>query len=116
MVSLTKHAYVEYHLLIIKMYNKSSKSEVVQKDLSALCDVEFILGLPFVFPLLECVHVLIKVTKNIDVFVCDFVESIKVAQQKLYKLYYDLITKYGGPNFEDFNSIEVLTNENLPLN
>jgi hypothetical protein len=39
-----------------------------------------------------------------------------VAQQKLYRLYYDLIAKYGGPNFETFNWIEVLTNENLPLN
>jgi hypothetical protein len=113
MVSLTKHVYVEYHLLIINMHTKSSKSEVVQKNLSALCDVEFILGLPSIFPLLECVHVLIKVRQNKDVFVCDFVESIKVAQQKLCMLYCDLIAKYEGPNFEDFNSIEIPTNENL---
>jgi hypothetical protein len=53
MVFLTKHVYVEYHLLIIKMHTKSSNSEVVQKNLNALCDVEFILGLPCVFPLLE---------------------------------------------------------------
>jgi hypothetical protein len=97
------------------MHIKSSKSEVVQKNLSALCDVEFILDIPCVFPLLECVHVLIKITQNEVVFVCDFVESIKVAQQKLYRLYYDLIAKYEGPNFEYFNSIKVLTNENLLL-
>jgi len=112
MVFVTKHVYVEYCLLIIKMHTKSSKSEVVQKKLNALCDVEFILGLPYVFPLLECVHLLIKVTQNKDVFVCDFV---KVAQQKLYRFYHDLIVKYESPNFEDFNSIEVLTNECFPL-
>ncbi len=61
-ISLTKHVYVSCCLLIIKMHTKSSKSEVVQKNLNALCDVEFILGLHCVFPLLECVHVLIKVT------------------------------------------------------
>lgn len=52
MVFLTKHVYVEYRLLIVKMHIKSSKSEVVQKNLNALRDVEFILGLPCVFPLL----------------------------------------------------------------
>ncbi len=66
MVSLTKHVYVEYFFLIIKMHTKSSKSEVLQKNLNALCDVEFILGLHCVFPLLKCVHVLIKVTQNKD--------------------------------------------------
>lgn len=80
MVLLTKQVYVEYHLLIIKMQTKSSKSEMVQKNLNALCDVEFILGLPCVFPLLECVHVLIKVTQNKDVFVRNFVDFVKVAQ------------------------------------
>jgi hypothetical protein len=62
------------------MQTKSSKSEMVQKNLNALCDVEFILGLPCVFPLLECVHVLIKVTQNKDVFVRNFVDFVKVAQ------------------------------------
>jgi hypothetical protein len=115
MVFLAKDIYVEYHLLIIKMHTKSSKSEVVQKKLNALCDVEFILWVPLCLSLLECVHVFIKVTQNKNVFVYDFVDFVKVAQQKLYRLYYDLIAKYEGSNFEDFNSIEVLTNEYLLL-
>ncbi len=60
-------------------------------------------------------HLLIKVTQKKDVFVFDFVDFVKVAQQKLYRFYHDLIVKYESPNFEDFNSIEVLTNECFPL-
>lgn len=80
MLSLTKLVYAKYCTLITKMHTKSLKSEVDLKNLNALCNVEFILGLPCILPLLECVHTLIKVTQNINVFVCDFVESIKLTQ------------------------------------
>ncbi len=46
-----------------------------------------ILGLPYMFPLFECVYALIKVAQGRDVFVCDFVEFVKIAQQELYMLY-----------------------------
>jgi hypothetical protein len=39
------------------------------------------------FPLFECVYALIKVAQGRDVFVCDFVEFVKIAQQELYMLY-----------------------------
>jgi type VI protein secretion system component VasK len=81
-----------------------------------MCDVEFILGLPYIFPLLECVHTLIKIVQGKDVFVCDFVESVKQAQQKLYKLYCDPYTRFNDQTFDDFNAIETLTNDALPMN
>jgi len=78
-----------------------------------VCDVEFILGLPYIFPLLECVHTLIKIVQGKDVFVCDFVESVKQAQQKLYKLYCDPYTRFDDLTFDDFNVIETLSNDAL---
>jgi hypothetical protein len=42
-------------------------------------DVEVILGMPCILPMLECVHASIKVAKGWDVFVCDFVEAMKMA-------------------------------------
>jgi hypothetical protein len=70
--------------LIVKMHVKSSKNDVALKNLNSLCDVEFILGLPCILLMLECVHTLIKIAQNKDVFMCDFVESIKLAQHELY--------------------------------
>jgi hypothetical protein len=43
------------------MYVENMKIDSTFKNLSVICDVEFILGLPFIFTLLECVHTLIEI-------------------------------------------------------
>jgi hypothetical protein len=48
-----------------------------------MCEIELILGLLYILPLLECVHMLIKVAQGRNVFVCDFVENVKQVQQKI---------------------------------
>jgi hypothetical protein len=42
------------------------------------------------------------------------VESVKKVQQKLYKLYCDLYTRFDDLTFDDFNVID--TNDALPMN
>jgi hypothetical protein len=106
---------VEYHLLIVKLNSKSSKNDQALKNLNAMCDVELILGLTCILPLLQCVHMFIKIVQAKDVFVCDFAESIKQMQQELYRLYYDPYTKFDDPTFDDFNVIETFTNDVLPM-
>jgi hypothetical protein len=49
------------------------------------------------------------------VFMCDFVESIKLTQQELYWLYCNPYAKYEDSAFDEFNSIQALTNHTLPL-
>ncbi len=46
-----------------------------------------------------------KIAQGWNVFMCDFVESVKLAQIKLYKLYYDPYTKFDDPTFDEFNVI-----------
>jgi hypothetical protein len=84
-------------------------------NLNVMCDVEFILGLPCILPLLKCVHMLIKIAQDTNIFVCDFVEGVKLAQHKLYRLYCDPYIKFDDPTFDDFNAIEILTNDVLPM-
>lgn len=87
MVFPTKKVYVKYCPLIVKIHLKSTKSEIALKNLNASCDVEFILGLPCILPFLKCVHTLIKFAQGKGVFVYNFVDTIKLAQQELLKLY-----------------------------
>jgi hypothetical protein len=61
MLSLAKRVYLEYCLLIVMMHAKNVKSDGVGKKLNSLCDVEVILRLSYILPLLECVHALIKI-------------------------------------------------------
>ncbi len=42
-------------------------------------------------------------------------EGVKLAQHKLYKLYCDPYIRFDDPTFDDFNAIEILTNDVLPM-
>ncbi len=97
------------------MHAKRQWNDVVGKNLKSFCDVEVILRLPCILPLLECVHVLIKVAQ-VEMFL--FVTSWKLwrgPNKSFTSLYCDPYTKFEDPTFDDFNAIEALTNSNLPM-
>lgn len=60
--------YVEYNPFIVKMHIKSSKNEVTLKNLNALSNIKFILGLPCILFTFECVRALIKIAQHWNVF------------------------------------------------
>jgi hypothetical protein len=60
----SKRIYFEYWPFIVKMHTKSPKNDIANKNLNALCDMELILGLPCLLPLLESVHKLIKIAQG----------------------------------------------------
>ncbi len=99
----------------MKMHAKSSKNDQALKNLNQMCDVKLILRLLCILPLLECVHMVIKITQGQNVFICDFVEYVKFVQHKLYRLYCDLYMKINDLAFDDFNVIKIANNENMPM-
>jgi hypothetical protein len=111
----TKWVYSEFHPLMVKIHAKNQWKDVAWKNLNSLCDVEVILGLHCILLLFECVHTLIKVTQNKNVFVCFFVETMKVAQEEPYMSYNDPYTKFEDLAFDNFHTIGTLTNSNLPM-
>jgi len=52
----------------MKLHAKSSRNDQALKILNQMCDVELILRLFCILPLLECVHMIIKVTQGQDFF------------------------------------------------
>jgi hypothetical protein len=60
MLSLLKWLLAKYKSLIVKMYMDAPKSKPTLDTLDLLCDLELILGLPCILPMLEVVHTLIK--------------------------------------------------------
>lgn len=81
-------------------------SDHASRNLSEMCEVELILGLHDIVPLLECVHMFIKITQGKNIFVCDSMENIKLTQHEFYMLYCDPHTIVDDPTFDDFNSIK----------
>jgi len=56
-------------------------------NLNLLCDLHMLLGLFCLLPLLEAVHALIKFAQGKDIFICDFVATIKICQVNLCMMY-----------------------------
>jgi hypothetical protein len=113
MASLAKRMFAEYCFLIVKVEVKFAKSEVFLKNWNSLCDVEFILGLLCILPLLECVHMLITFAQHRDVFIYNFMDIFKPTQQNLFKFYCDPFTKYEDPTFDDFVYLFILSSDTL---
>jgi hypothetical protein len=58
------------------MYANAPKNNIAIKNLSLLCDLELIMGLHAIVPLLDFVHVLIKLAQSCDVFICNFIDAM----------------------------------------
>jgi hypothetical protein len=59
-------------------------------NLSLFIDVEtLLLSLNAMMVLLEAIHSLIKFTQLKDVFVCDFITTMKICEGDVYCMFYD---------------------------
>ncbi len=68
--------------------------KVANANLVNLFDVDTILGLPCVLPMLEYVNALMKFVQTKDVFVCDYTTTIKIYRTNLYKMYNDATASF----------------------
>jgi hypothetical protein len=100
---LAKHMYVDYGPFIVKMHIKSSKNEVILKNLNVLCNIKFILGLPCIPPMLECVCV----------WFCDQIHQTSPIRVILVVLW--SFCQIQSSNFWWFRFNCNFTNEGLPL-
>ncbi len=80
-----------------------------------LCDIHILLGLVYILPLLEYVHVLIEFAQSKNVFVCEFVVPIKDCQGDVYNMYCDLTSKFTIDSFWAFKSLFELKHENIHM-
>ncbi len=113
-VFFRKQVYVKYHPLIGKLHIENSKNDHGFEKFE--CDVWRWIHFGATFmSLLKCVHMLIKIAQDRNIFVCDFVEGVKLAQHKLYRLYCDPYIRINDPTFDDFHAIEILINDVLPM-
>jgi len=95
MLSLMNRLFVEYKTLMVHMNNDLNCVVATKTNLEYLCDIEVVMGLMCIMPMLKAIHALIKFVQACDTFVCDFVTVVKLCCPKLYKLYSNPETKYG---------------------
>jgi hypothetical protein len=55
------------------------------------------------------------ITQGQDVFICDLVEVVELAQLEIYRLFCHSFTKFEDVNFDDFNAIGNLINATMSM-
>jgi hypothetical protein len=95
MLSPCKWVVAKYKTLIAKVSKDQIENEATRSNLQKLLDLELILGLHCILPLFELVHTLIKNIQGKDIYICDFVEAIKMRRVKLYEPYIDHMQVQG---------------------
>jgi hypothetical protein len=67
-----------YTSLVVRMIDDMNVMATIRKILGYLCDIEVVMGMTCIMPLLEAVHVLIKFAQSKDYFVHYFVTFVKM--------------------------------------
>jgi hypothetical protein len=93
------------------MINDVNVMATTWKNLGYLCDIEVVIGLTCIMPLLEEVHVFIKFAQLKDSFVHDFVTFVKMYYANLYNMYVDLEKKYTQEGFKPFLDLHECSND-----
>ncbi len=104
----------KYKTFVVKMSKDLIENETTRSSLQKLLDLEHIFTLHYIL-LLELVHTLVKYTQEKDVYICDFVEAIKMCKVKLYELYIDHECKFKDEVFSAFHSLLARKHDGLPL-
>ena len=111
----------EYKVLVAKMGvdmpppvgHKGNASAV--GNFNALVDVEVLLSLACFVPMLNTVHCLIKLTQARDIFVCDFMQAIKVCQNELLRMFIEPSSAFQTVEFARYSEIINLKSADIPL-
>jgi hypothetical protein len=68
MLSLMKRVFVEYKTLMVHMNNDLNRVVMTKTNLEYLCDIEMVIGLMCIMPMLKVVHALIKFIQACETF------------------------------------------------
>ncbi len=106
MLSPIKNVMVKYMTLLMKMDIDNPSNEKAKANFDLLCDVQVMLGLVAILPLLHSIHNFIKFNQcQRDIFIYDFVVVVKVCQGAIFSLYTNLNIKFKSYAFEAYKTL-----------
>jgi hypothetical protein len=100
-----KRVMSEYKALVLKMHLDAPSLASAKANLNLLCEIELLLGLACILPMLEALNYLIKFSQQTSCFVCDMVAAVKLCQGDLFSWYVDPDTAYSSDVFRKFKDI-----------
>lgn len=121
MRSPARRALEEYKTLVVKMGmdmtpspgDKEKCPAAATENFDSLVDIELLLSLACFQHLLTIVHCLIKFAQTRDVYICDFLQSVKCVQEELTRKYIDPATSFNCEDFKEYISLIELKHPSL---
>ncbi len=92
----------KYKTFIVKMSQDNPSIARARLNIDLLCDIDTFFTLSCLLLLLKVINVLIKFAYKRDVFICDFVPTIKICQIDFFMMYFDIMTSYQHEHFQVF--------------
>ncbi len=89
MINLVKEVLFKYRILLMKMTLDATTIPSTQFYLFLLLNVETLLGLNIMMPLLKVIHSLIEFAQLKDVFVYNFITIMKICEGDVYRMFCD---------------------------
>jgi hypothetical protein len=86
----------------MKMACDGPTNDKAKEFFELLCDLQILLGIVAILPLLEAIHNLIKFSQLCDVFVYDFVATTKVCQGEIFELYTNWNMRFKSNAFASY--------------
>jgi hypothetical protein len=108
----------EYRTLLVKFQQDSSvrkPKKIAEKCFTNLVDVQTIIGLACIMPMLRLTQSLMKYAQRNDVFVCDFLAGVKRLQKDLNDMYKEERTAFIQHAFWDFNALVLGHHDAIPM-
>lgn len=121
MRSPIKRILEEYRTFIMKMgldIKLLLESKVMARasgNFDFLVDVEVILSLACIHPLLNVVHSPIKFSQPQDAFICDYFHDMKVCQSELAMKYIDKATTFSKEDYSIYHEPFACKQDALPM-
>lgn len=98
----TKRVMSEYRALVLKMHWDVDTITQVAHNLELLCDLQVMLSLSCIMPMLEGLNELMKFSQSQECFVCYFVVALKLCQANLYYQYNEPHNAYLSDVFHGY--------------
>jgi hypothetical protein len=105
----------EYRTLVVKMYEDKDAVKLANTSFEHLIDVQIVISLACLMPLLKCLHSLMQFSQKQDVFICDLLAAIKLHQTDITVYYINQKTRFQHDVFWDFKALSTLRHDAIPM-
>jgi len=80
-----------------------------------LSNIELLLSLACFIPLINAIHCLIKLSQAGNIFICDFMQTVKLCQDELACMFVDASTTFNKVDFPCYSDLISLSSAEIPL-